>query len=448
MKLQGTMRINDKGHLEIGGCDTVELARRFGTPLYVLDEEHFRQNCRSYYRAFVEKYDGVVIYAGKTLLTLAICHIVAEEGLSLDVVSGGELYTARKARFPMERVYFHGNNKSVTELKMALDFKVGRIMVDNPYELEMLNRLAGEAGVCASIIMRLTPGVEAHTHEYIKTGQIDSKFGMVIANGQAMEAIKKALNMEHIRVRGLHCHIGSQIFELQSYAHAAEVMMGFAAGVRRETGWAPEEMDLGGGLGIYYAEGDEPRPVEAYAETVMQSIREQAQKHGLPVPRVMVEPGRSISGPAGTTLYTVGAVKEIPGIRKYVAVDGGMADNPRPAMYQSRYEALVANRAAEEPQETVSIAGKCCESGDMLIWDINLPAVNPGDILAVSATGAYNYSMSMNYNRLPRPAMVLVRDGEADVIVARETYEDLIRNDVVPERLVKRKVVQLAGAGC
>jgi diaminopimelate decarboxylase len=207
-------------------------------------------------------------------------------------------------------------------------------------------------------------------------------------------------------------------------------------------------MDLGGGLGIYYAEGDEPRPVEAYAETVMQSIREQAQKHGLPVPRVMVEPGRSISGPAGTTLYTVGAVKEIPGIRKYVAVDGGMADNPRPAMYQSRYEALVANRAAEEPQETVSIAGKCCESGDMLIWDINLPAVNPGDILAVSATGAYNYSMSMNYNRLPRPAMVLVRDGEADVIVARETYEDLIRNDVVPERLVKRKVVQLAGAGC
>jgi diaminopimelate decarboxylase len=447
MKLQGTMRINDKGHLEIGGCDTVELARRFGTPLYVLDEEHFRQNCRSYYRAFVEKYDGVVIYAGKTLLTLAICHIVAEEGLSLDVVSGGELYTARKARFPMERVYFHGNNKSVTELKMALDFKVGRIMVDNPYELEMLNRLAGEAGVCASIIMRLTPGVEAHTHEYIKTGQIDSKFGMVIANGQAMEAIKKALNMEHIRVRGLHCHIGSQIFELQSYAHAAEVMMGFAAGVRRETGWAPEEMNLGGGLGIYYAEGDEPRPVEAYAETVMQSIREQAQKHGLPVPRVMVEPGRSISGPAGTTLYTVGAVKEIPGIRKYVAVDGGMADNPRPAMYQSRYEALVANRAAEEPQETVSIAGKCCESGDMLIWDINLPAVNPGDILAVSATGAYNYSMSMNYNRLPRPAMVLVRDGEADVIVARETYEDLIRNDVVPERLVKRKVVQLAGAG-
>ncbi|MBF7082048.1 diaminopimelate decarboxylase [Desulfallas sp. Bu1-1] len=447
MKLQGTMRINDKGHLEIGGCDTVELARRFGTPLYVLDEEHFRQNCRSYYRAFVEKYDGVVIYAGKTLLTLAICHIVAEEGLSLDVVSGGELYTARKARFPMERVYFHGNNKSVTELKMALDFKVGRIMVDNPYELEMLNRLAGEAGVCANIIMRLTPGVEAHTHEYIKTGQIDSKFGMVIANGQAMEAIKKALNMEHIRVRGLHCHIGSQIFELQSYAHAAEVMMGFAAGVRRETGWAPEEMNLGGGLGIYYAEGDEPRPVEAYAETVMQSIREQAQKHGLPVPRVMVEPGRSISGPAGTTLYTVGAVKEIPGIRKYVAVDGGMADNPRPAMYQSRYEALVANRAAEEPQETVSIAGKCCESGDMLIWDINLPAVNPGDILAVSATGAYNYSMSMNYNRLPRPAMVLVRDGEADVIVARETYEDLIRNDVVPERLVKRKVVQLAGAG-
>ncbi|AGL01968.1 diaminopimelate decarboxylase [Desulfoscipio gibsoniae] len=447
MKLQGTMQINDKGHLEIGGCDTVELAERFGTPLYVLDEQYFRQNCRNYYRAFTEKYDGIVLYAAKTLLTLAVCRMVAEEGLSLDVVSGGELYTAKKARFPMERVYFHGNNKSAAELKLALEYKVGRIMVDNPHELQMLDRLAGEAGVRAKIMLRLTPGVEAHTHEYIKTGQIDSKFGMVIENGQAMEIIKQALALENVQLTGLHCHIGSQIFELQSYAHAAEVMLGFAAEVRRETGWQPEEMNFGGGMGIYYTAADEPQPVSKYADMLVQAVKTLAQAHDLIVPRVLVEPGRSISGPAGTTLYTVGAVKNIPGIRKYVAVDGGMGDNPRPALYQSRYEALLANRAAQQPQETVSIAGKCCESGDMLIWDIDLPTPAPGDILSVSATGAYNYSMSMNYNRLPRPAMVLVRDGAADIIVARETYDDLIRNDVVPERLGESRVVKIAGAG-
>lgn len=447
MKLQGTTQVNDKGHLEIGGCDTVQLAKSFGTPLYLLDEKHFRQNCRNYYRAFTEKYNGVVLYAGKTLLTLAICNIVADEGLSLDVVSGGELYTAKEARFPMERVYFHGNNKSANELKMALELKVGRIVVDNAYELEMLNRLAGEVSVRSKVILRLTPGVEAHTHEYIKTGQIDSKFGMAIENGQALKVIKKALTMENIQVTGLHCHIGSQIFELQSYAHAADVMIRFASKVHHETGWKPEEMDFGGGLGIYYAEGDEPQPVEKYADTLMQSVKELVQEYGLQMPKVLVEPGRSISGPAGTTLYTIGSVKEIPGIRKYIAVDGGMVDNIRPAMYQSRYEALIANRASEDAQETVSIAGKCCESGDMLIWDIHLPSPQSGDIIAVSATGAYNYSMSMNYNRLPRPAMVLVNSGEADLIVARETYDDLIRNDIVPERLLKEHVVKLASTG-
>lgn len=447
MKLQGTMKINDKGHLEIGGCDAVDLAKRFGTPLYVMDEQQFRQNCRNYYRAFTDKYDGTVIYAGKTLLTMAICHIIAEEGLSLDVVSGGELYTAWKARFPMERVFFHGNNKTRVELKMALDFKVGRIMADNLYELETLNHLAGEAGVKPRVLLRLTPGVEAHTHEYIKTGQVDSKFGMAIENGQAMEAVKIALGLENINLTGFHCHIGSQIFELESYAHAADVMVSFAREVKAETGWAPYEMNLGGGLGIYYALGDEPQSVEKYADTAVRAVQELAEKYHLPMPRVMVEPGRSISGPAGTTLYTVGAIKDIPGVRKYVAVDGGMGDNPRPAMYQSRYEAIIANRAAEPIEEKVSIAGKCCESGDMLIWDIKLPALQPGDILAVAATGAYNYSMSMNYNRLPRPAMVLVREGEADVIVARETYDDLLRNDLVPDRLKQKGTFKLAEAG-
>lgn len=444
MRLHGTMRINSQGHLEIGGCDTVDLASNFGTPLYVLDEELFRRNCREYYRAFSERYGAEVIYAAKTLLTLAICRMVEEEGLGMDVVSGGELYTALEARFPMSRIYFHGNNKSKQELRLALEAHVGRFVVDNFYELEMLNQLARDMHTRAGVILRLTPGVEAHTHEYIKTGQIDSKFGLVIENGQALAGVKRALELDHIILYGLHCHIGSQIFKLESYAHAARVMMDFAALVAKKTGWSPAELDLGGGLGIYYAEGDQPRPVAEYADVIMQAIQERSLEHGLPVPRVIVEPGRSISGPAGTTLYTVGAVKDIPGVRKYVAVDGGMGDNPRPALYQSRYEARLANKAADSPEEVVSIAGKCCESGDMLIWDIALPRVQPGDILAVSCTGAYNYSMSMNYNRLPRPAMVLVKDGQADLIVERETYADLLRNDVIPERMRKGRRLNVA----
>ncbi|MCL4439517.1 MAG: diaminopimelate decarboxylase [Firmicutes bacterium] len=445
MRLQGTMRVNDKNHLEIGGCDTVDLVREFGTPLYVIDETMFRQNCRAYYRAFTEEHGVEVIYASKTLSNLAICTIVQQEGLGLDVVSGGELYTAAKARFPMERIYFHGNNKSPEELRLALEYKVGRIMVDNLYELELLNAIAGELGAQAKIMLRLSPGVEAHTHEYIKTGQIDSKFGLAIENGMAMSGVKRALELPNIVLKGFHCHIGSQIFELQSYAHAAEVMMTFVNVVYRETGYAAEELNLGGGLGIYYCQGDQPRPVKEYADIMIGAVKAKAAEFDLPVPKVIVEPGRSISGPAGSTLYTVGAIKDIPGIRKYVSVDGGMGDNPRPALYQSKYEACVANRMNEEPAEKVSIAGKCCESGDMLIWDIELPQLQPGDILAVSCTGAYNYSMSMNYNRLPRPAMVLLNNGRADLIVRREDYADLIRNDVTPERLCST-VVKLASS--
>ncbi len=445
MKLQGTMKVNKEGHLEIGGCDAVELARNFGTPLYVIDEVLFRQNCRTYYRAFTEEHGAEVIYASKTLSNLAVCTMVAQEGLGLDVVSGGELFTAATARFPMGRVYFHGNNKSPEELRLALEYKVGRIMVDNLYELELLNTLAGEAETSAKIMLRLSPGVEAHTHEYIKTGQIDSKFGLVVENGMAMNAVKRCLELPHIELMGYHCHIGSQIFELESYAHAAEVMMDFVYAAYRETGYLAEDLNLGGGLGIFYFNGDQPRPVKEYADVMMRALREKATAYDLPLPRIIVEPGRSISGPAGSTLYTVGAVKDIPGIRKYVSVDGGMGDNPRPALYQSKYEACIANRMLKKPAEKVSIAGKCCESGDMLIWDIELPALQAGDILAVSSTGAYNYSMSMNYNRLPRPAMVLVAEGKADVIVKREDYADLIRNDVLPEGL-RSSVVKLASS--
>jgi len=438
MKLNGTMRINEEGHLEIGGCDTLELAREFGTPLYVLDEMCFRLNCRNYFNAFILKYGAEVVYAGKSLLNLAVCRMVEEEGLGLDIVSGGELYTALKAGFPVERIYFHGNNKSSAELSMALEAGVGYFMVDNFYELELLNRLAGEAGKMAVVILRVTPGVEAHTHAYIKTGQIDSKFGLVIENGQAMAGVKLALELENICFKGLHCHIGSQIFELESYSYTAEVMMAFIKQIHEETGFCVEALDMGGGLGVYYAEGDEPRAVQDYADVLAGAVLEKADEWGFPAPRIIVEPGRSISAPAGTTLYTVGAIKEIPGVRKYLAVDGGMGDNPRTALYQARYEACLAGKITQPPSEVVSIAGKCCESGDMVIWDIELPPAEPGDILAVSCTGAYNYSMSMNYNRLPRPAMVLVRGGRAELITRRESYEDLIMNDLIPERLAKK----------
>lgn len=437
MKLRGTMRVNERGSLEIGGIDTLDLVRDFGTPLYVLDEAYFRRNCHDYYRAFTAKYGAEVIYAGKTLLNMAVCRIIDEEGLGLDVVSGGELFTASQAGFPADRIYFHGNNKSPAELTQALELGVGRFMVDNMYEMELLNDLAGRAGKRASVIIRVTPGVEAHTHEYIKTGQIDSKFGLVVENGQALAGVKRALELDNIVFKGLHCHIGSQIFELKSYAHTAEVMMSFARQIYQNTGCPVEELDLGGGLGIYYTSEDEPRPVREYADLLMGTVLARAEEYGLPTPRVIVEPGRSISGPAGSTLYTVGSVKDIPGVRKYIAVDGGMGDNPRPALYKSRYEACLANKADSPPEETVSVAGKCCESGDMLIWDIQLPAAETGDILAVASTGAYNYSMSMNYNRLPRPAMVLVSGGRAELITRRESFEDLIMNDLVPERLKK-----------
>jgi len=444
MQLHGTMNINKNGHLEIGGCDTVELAREFRTPLYVIDEQLFRNNCWEYYQAFTQKYGSSVLYASKALLTMAICRLIEEEGLGLDVASGGELYTARRAGFPMEQVYMHGNNKSAEELAQALDCKIGCFMVDNIYELELLNRLALEKRTRAGVILRLTPGIEAHTHEYIKTGQIDSKFGLVIENGQAMAAIKLALQMEGISLRGLHCHIGSQIFELDSYDHCIRVMMDFIALVRKETGWQAGELDLGGGLGIYYANGDHPPTVQEYADVIMRAMLEKARELRLNIPHLIVEPGRSICGPAGTTLYTVGAIKDIPGVRKYVAVDGGMSDNPRPALYQAHYEACLANKAGQPGRDVVSIAGKCCESGDMLIWDVVLPSPESGDILAVACTGAYNYTMSMNYNRLTRPAMVLVDRGRAEVILKRQTYEDLLSQEMIPERLRKSKKLNVA----
>jgi diaminopimelate decarboxylase len=436
MRLHGTQRINEQGHLEIGGCDTEKLAQQFGTPLYIMDEAHIREICRKYYQSFVKGLENAeVIYASKAFSTLAMCRIIAQEGLGLDVVSGGELYTALQADFPAERIYFHGNNKSLEELAMALKAGVGRIVVDNFYEMSLLNQLAQDMNLSVNILLRITPGIEAHTHEYIQTGQIDSKFGFTLSNGTADRALDLALSYSNLVVKGIHAHIGSQIFELDSFSHEVQIMIQYMADIYERTGCLLQELNLGGGFGIYYASGDDPAQIEDYAKTVGNALEAACRNHKFPMPKIIIEPGRSIVGTAGTTLYTIGSIKEIPGIRKYVAVDGGMADNPRPALYQARYEAVLANRAAEETAEEVSITGKCCESGDMLIWDINLPKVQSGDLLAVPCTGAYNYSMSSNYNRLVKPAVVLVEGGQADVILKRENHLDILRNDVIPERL-------------
>jgi len=434
--LSGTMKVNNNGHFEIGGVDALDLARDFGTPLWVIDEEGFRQNCRSFKDAFNKIGDSLVLYASKSLTNLSICRIVEQEGLGLDVVSGGELYTALKAGFPVEKIYFHGNNKSENEVMMALKAGVGRIVVDNSYELELLERTCLKEGKTQDIMLRITPGVEAHTHEYIQTGQIDSKFGFTIGD-QAMEGVKKAIKSKNLNLVGVHCHIGSQIFEMESFRHASSIMVNFIGEVRNATGYEFDELDMGGGFGIYYYYGDEPREPQEWAESVMLTVKEKCQEIGVKVPKVIVEPGRAISSPAGITLYTIGSINEVAGVRKYVAVDGGMTDNPRPALYGAKYLAAIANKADQGPEETVSIAGKCCESGDMLIWDAELPRVESGDILVVFATGAYTYSMSSNYNRLVKPAMVVVNQGAADLIIKRETYDDLIRNDLIPDRLNK-----------
>lgn len=438
MYLHGTSRINDRGHLEIGGVDAVQLREQFGTPLYVVDEELIRRRCREFIGAF--RTSGLqfqVAYASKAFCTMAMCRIADEEGLSLDVVSDGELYTALQAGFPPERIHFHGNNKTPQEINMALDAEIGCFVVDNFVELELLNAMAGERGRKVNILLRVTPGVSAHTHEYISTGQQDSKFGFDLDNGAAFRAVEEASRQPNLVLLGLHSHIGSQIFEVEGFKMAVEKVMGFAVKVRSELNVLFKVVNLGGGFGIRYVEGDRPLPIAEYVHAIVDSVHTSFAGQDYPVPEIWIEPGRSIVGDAGTTLYTVGTYKEIPGVRKYVAVDGGMTDNPRPALYESQYEAMLANRATAAPEEVVSIAGKCCESGDMLIWDVSLPKVNSGDLLAVACTGAYNYSMASNYNRIPRPAVVFVKDGSADLAVKRESYDNIVGNDLIPERMKK-----------
>ncbi|MCP1307167.1 diaminopimelate decarboxylase [Paenibacillus tyrfis] len=436
MYLHGTSKINGRGHLEIGGCDTVDLAERYGTPLYVMDEQLIRQRCREFVQAF--RATGLrfqVAYASKAFCVMAMCRIVEEEGMSLDIVSDGELYTALEAGFPAERIHFHGNNKTPQELEMAVNAKIGCFVVDNFVELHMLNAIAGEKRQKVNVLLRITPGVDAHTHEYISTGQTDSKFGFDLANGAAEQAVKEASELPNIELLGVHSHIGSQIFEVGGFRLAVDKVADFAVHIREQLGLTFPVINLGGGFGIRYVDGDSPLPVAEYVNSIAEAIQTKFGQNGYPLPEIWTEPGRSIVGDAGTTLYTIGTYKDIPGVRKYVAVDGGMTDNPRPALYEAQYEAMLANRASEADEEVVSIAGKCCESGDMLIWDVSLPQARTGDLLAVACTGAYNYAMSSNYNRIRRPAVVFVKDGEADIVVNRESFEHLLGNDVVPERM-------------
>lgn len=430
MKLFKNMSV-ENGNLTIGGIKATDLIREFKSPLYVMDEDLIRSNCRDYYSNFkCKENNNRVAFAGKAFLTKAMCNLINEEGLYLDVVSGGELYTAYKAGFPLEKIYFHGNNKTLEEIELGVKLGVGRFVVDNLYELDNLNKFAKENDVIQKIYLRITPGIEAHTHEYIKTGQIDSKFGFAPVDNIIMDAINKAIELENIELAGLHCHIGSQIFDVTPFEDAAEVMLNLINDVKRETGYVIKELDLGGGFGIYYSEEDAPRETREYCEAIINKVDKVCSGLELERPILSIEPGRSIVGNAGTTLYTVGSIKEIPGIRTYVAVDGGMTDNIRPALYQAQYECAIANKMDSNSNEVVTIAGKCCESGDILLKDTNISIPETGDTLAVFSTGAYGYSMSNNYNRIGRPAVVFVNNGETRVVCKRESYDDLIRNDL------------------
>ncbi|MBR2742135.1 MAG: diaminopimelate decarboxylase [Clostridia bacterium] len=418
--------------LYIGGANTVELAKEYGTPLYVMDEDMIRETCREFKRAI---YDGVgenglVLYASKAFSCRAMYRLVREEGLGIDVVSGGELYTAMKENFPPEKIYFHGNNKTADEIELALSYGVGRFAVDNKEELFLLNELSVKRGVRAKISFRIKPGIDAHTFDAVMTGQIDSKFGVALENGEAFEIMKTAAALPGIEVVGVHCHIGSQIFTTEPFFGAVDVMVDFIARLRRELSIDIRELNLGGGYGIKYTEEDKPiAPAEMFSK-VLSHLKEKCEKTGEPVPRVLIEPGRSIVAAAGVTLYTVGSVKTIKDVRTYVSVDGGMTDNPRYALYESRYTATVANRASEPQSETITLAGRCCESGDLIGKDMPLQKTKAGDILAVFSTGAYNYSMASNYNRVPRAATVFVSGGKSREVIRRESYEDIIRNDL------------------
>ena len=430
--LHDNLSVNQKGNLTINNFDTVELAEKYGTPLYVIDEDAVENNCLRYKR-LIEKYFGegsMPLFASKALSYVDIYRVVNRAGIGIDVVSGGELFTAKAAGFPLEKAYFHGNNKTDKDLSDGLKYGVGCFVADNREELVSLNKLAGEMGKRAKVILRLSPGIDPHTHKAVSTGAVDSKFGTAIATGQALEMVKFAISLENIDFAGLHCHIGSQIFDYGPFAEAAKIMIEFIAKIKEETGVKVRELNLGGGFGVRYTEDDTDFDYEKVLSDIADSLNNACEKYAVERPKILFEPGRSIVAAAGLTLYTVGSFKNITGYKSYVSIDGGMPDNPRYALYQSKYTALIANKAAEEKTVRATIAGRCCESGDLIQEDAPLQPCERGDILAVLVTGAYNYSMASNYNRLPRPAIVSVGKNGDRVVVKRESYEDLIKNDL------------------
>ena len=424
-----TAEVSDRGHLIVGGCDTVELAAEFGTPLYLFDDFTLRYKCREFLTEFGQRYaDTSVIYAGKAFLNRALALILVEEGLGLDAVSAGEMAIAQSVGFPFDRLYFHGNNKSADEVRSALEWQVGRIVVDNLPELNLVGDIAKENGTKPDILLRLTPGIDPHTHQYVATGVIDSKFGFPLSRGE--EAVARAMSMPEVNLVGLHFHLGSLIHEVEPYVEAIELTLNFAAEMKQKYGFELSELDIGGGFAVQYTLDSPVPPVSTYAEAITAKIIGKCQELELPPPRLIIEPGRAIVGQAGVALYMVGVVKDIPGIRCYVSVDGGMADNIRPALCGSRYEALVANKVPAQEAGKFTIAGRFCESGDILIRDVALPPVTAGDIIAIPDCGAYCLPMASNYNASLKPAIVLVKAGEARLIRRRETFDDLTRCDL------------------
>lgn len=438
--MRGTQEINESGYLTIGGVDSRRLAEKYGTPLYVYDLQLIKETIQRFKSAFSPfNLDWQIAYASKAFSTVAMIQIIAGQKLSLDVVSGGELQTALQADFPPSRIHFHGNNKSVEEIKMGIRENIGAFVVDNFYELAILDEEAEKEGVKVNVLLRLTPGVEAHTHAYVTTGQEDSKFGFTLSNGDVEKAIEWVMNCANLDLIGIHSHIGSQIFDADGFVLATKRILDRFPQWKQTYKFEPKVLNVGGGFGIKYTEEDDPIPFEIQIGKILETIENYCHENKLNCPEVWIEPGRSIVGEAGTTLYTLGSSKNIPGVRKYVSVDGGMTDNLRPSLYGAKYEALLANRGNEQAHEIVSVAGKCCETGDMLIWDAKLPSPNAGDLLAVFCTGAYGYSMANNYNRIGRPAVVFVENGLDYLVVERETYEDLLRKDRPLPLPVKQK---------
>lgn len=425
------IEINEKGHLSIGGVDTTYLANKYGTPLFVYDVNKIRDNARAFVDTF--KALGVkaqVAYASKAFSSIAMLQVAKQEKLSLDVVSEGELYTALKADFPVDKIHLHGNNKNRAEIEMAVKHNIGCIVVDNFHEIDLLSDILSSYQTEVDVLLRVTPGIEAHTHDYILTGNEDSKFGFDLANGQAEDALRLLADNHSIHVKGLHCHIGSQIFETDGFIMAIRRLYDALATWKTKYGYEAQVLNIGGGFGIRYTDEDKPLALSDYVQALVTEMEVQVARHEMSFPEIWIEPGRAIVGNSAITLYSVGSKKEIPDVRNYIAVDGGMTDNIRPALYQAKYDAMIANKANDPATYKTSVAGKCCESGDMLIWDITLPEIDSGDILAVFSTGAYGYSMSSHYNRFPKAAVVFIENGQDTLVIRRETYQDLVKNDL------------------